>query len=294
MSSTGEASGAKSTTKDQITMLEEYRNHLLAAGKSEGTVKMRLGHIERFARECGDIMFLARRRKTHSAEARKSMRSSFRSFYGWTRRTGRRLDDPAADLPPIRIPRTIPRVAQDPEVEMALVGASLQETAMILLGRYAGLRLSEITTLHTDHREYDLLRVTGKGEKQRLVPIHPDLYVVLLDLEDELDGGWYFPGRFGGHLHPASVNKIITRRLGANPHSLRHAAGTSANRGTGGDIRAVQEFLGHASIATTQRYVHIDMDNVREAANATTLKSRRHLRAVPVAPPPKHLPAAAA
>lgn len=275
-------------------MMQQYRNYLLAAGKSERTVIARVAHINQLARVHPDLTavtetdltrWLADRRQSHSAEARKAMRSSFRVFYTWARRTGLVETNPAEFLPSIRIPRTIPRVARDDEVELALITATLEETAMILLGRLAGLRLSEITTLHTKHREYDVLRVTGKGERQRLVPIHPDLMPVLLDLEDERDGdGYYFPGRFGGHLHHASVNKIITRRLGANPHSLRHAAGTSANKSTGGDLRAVQEFLGHASVATTQRYVHIDLDDVRRAAYGTTLKTR-HLRVVEDHPP---------
>jgi site-specific recombinase XerD len=275
-------------------MMEEYRNSLLAAGRSHGTVKLRLMHVDHLGRVHPDLMkvttahlerFLADRRTSHSAEARKSMRSSFRAFYGWAHSTGRLTSDPAAALAPIRIPRKVPRLAADGEVQLALVSASLEETAMILLGRLAGLRLTEIATLHTRHREYDVLRITGKGEKQRRVPINDDLMNVLLQLEDERDGqGYYFPGRYGAHMHPASVNKIITRRLGANPHSLRHAAATSAYDGTH-DLRAVQEFLGHSSLATTERYLHVGLDAVRAAAAATSLPRRGHLRLVPEEPP---------
>jgi len=270
-------------------MMEDYRNSLLAAGRSPGTVRQRLMHIDHLQRRHADLLtvtardlerFLAERRTSHSAEARKSLRSSFRAFYGWAHKTGRIPDDPAHGLPPIRVPRKMPRMAADGEVELALMSAPLNETAMILLGRLAGLRLTEIATLHTSHREYDVLRITGKGEKQRLVPINDDLMHVLLDLEDEQQGGYYFPGRYGGHMHPASVNKIITRRLGANPHSLRHAAATSAYNGTR-DLRAVQDFLGHSSLATTERYLHVGLDAVRTAAAATALPRRGHLRLVP-------------
>ena len=274
-------------------MMEEYRNSLLAAGRSLGTVRQRTLHIEHLNRIHADLLivelvdlerFLAERRSSHSAESRKSMRSSFRTFYAWAHRTGRIEADPAADLAPIRIPRKVPRLAADGEVELALLGAPLPETAMILLGRLAGLRLTEIATLHTSQREYDVLRITGKGEKQRRVPVNDDLMHVLLELEDERHGGYYFPGRYGGHLHPASVNKIITRRLGANPHSLRHAAATAAYDGTR-DLRAVQEFLGHSSLATTERYLHVGLDAVRAAANATSLPRRGHLRLVEDPPP---------
>ncbi|ROS62220.1 site-specific recombinase XerD [Frigoribacterium sp. PhB160] len=275
-------------------MMKEYRNSLLAAGRSLGTVKQRLGHIEHLHALHPDLMsvtlpdlerFLAERRTSHSAETRKSMRSSFRTFYGWAHRTGRIAEDPSLGLAPIRVPRKVPRLAADGEVQLALVGSTLEESAMILLGRLAGLRLSEIATLHTKHREYDVLRITGKGEKQRRVPINDDLMQVLLELEDERQGGYYFPGRYGGHMHPASVNKIITRRLGANPHSLRHAAATSAYNGTR-DLRAVQDFLGHSSLATTERYLHVGLDAVRAAAAATSLPRRGHLRLVDDERPP--------
>ncbi len=263
--------------------MELYRNSLLAGGKSLGTVKQRIGHIEQLRRIHQNILditaedlekFLADRRTTHSAEARRSMRSSFRSFYQWTYERGFTPTNPAGKLPAIHIPRKLPRVAQDGEVQTGLVTAPLLETAMILLGRYGGLRLSEIATLHTRHREYDVLRVTGKGEKERIVPLNDELLHVLLELEQENGDGYYFPGRYGGHMHPTSVNKIITRRLGTNPHSLRHAAATSAYTNGGRNLRAVQEFLGHSSLATTERYLHINLDEIRAAADATRMRTR--------------------
>ena len=89
-------------------------------------------------------------------------------------------------------------------------------------------------------------------------------------LERDLDGVLAFPGRFGGHMHPQSLNKVITRVTGCNPHSLRHAAATAAYEGTH-DLRAVQEFLGHSSLETTQRYLHVRADQIRAAASATSL-----------------------
>lgn len=280
-------------------MMKEYSNFLYSAGRAKGTVSIRVQHIEQLSRRHSDVLrctqkdleeYLAIRRFTLKAETRKTIRSSFRTFYAWAYATDRTTTDPAYALPPIRIPQTIPRIAPDAEVEIALLSATLEERAMILLGRLGALRLSEIASLHTKHREYDLLRITGKGEKQRMVPINDDLMHVLLDLEEERDGsGFYFPGRWGGHMHPQSVNKIITRRLGMNPHSLRHAAATSAFNGTH-DIRAVQEFLGHSSMATTERYLHMDLESVRRVARATALPRNRHLsivsEVIPISQPP--------
>jgi len=258
-------------------MLTTYRNHLLATNRSDGTIKMRVAHIESLRAVHGDlttiteddlVRFLAARRTTHSAEARKSMRSSFRSFFGWAQRKGYIPTDPSAELEPITVPASVPRVAPDHDVQTALITAELPHKAMILLARFGCLRLTELTTLRTDHRHGDLLRVTGKGGKTRYVPANDDLLPVLFELEREQGSGYYFPGRFGGHMHPTAVGKIITRVTGWNPHSLRHAGATAAYRATN-DLRAVQELLGHASLATTQRYLHVGMDAVRAAANGT-------------------------
>ena len=81
---------------------------------------------------------------------------------------------------------------------------------------------------------------------------------------------FYFPGLRGPHMHPQSVHKIIQRLTGFNPHALRHAGATAAYNATR-DLRAVQEMLGHASLATTQRYLHLDAEALRRVADATRI-----------------------
>jgi len=210
---------------------------LLSAGRGVGTAHLYLNRISMLKRSYPSLLevtteqlraYLAARRMTHKAETRKSMRSAFRSFYNWAFTTGLIGYDPAYPLLPISIPTTIPRVAPDDVVQLGLLTADEQLTAMIMLARFACLRLSELTNLRIEDREGDLLRITGKGEKQRMVPANDELLHALLTLEDRLASGPYFPGRFGGSLHPQSVNKIITRHLGVNPHSLRHAGATAA------------------------------------------------------------------
>lgn len=261
-------------------MLTAYRNHLLAAGRGVGTATVYINRLEAFARTCplleattADLeRFLAERRTTLAAETRKSYRSAFRSFYTWAHATGRTTHNAALALPTIRIPATIPRIAPDDAVQYGLLTAPPDERAMILLGRLACLRLSEITSLHMRHREHDLLRVTGKGEKQRLVPINDQLMDALLDLENTQPRGYYLPGRYGGHQHISTVGKKITLRTGSNPHALRHAGATAAFNATH-DLRSVQLMLGHSSLATTQRYLHVGMDAVRAAAAGTAFRS---------------------
>jgi|GEM_PF-1057294 len=257
----------------------DYRQHLRARGLSDGTVAQRLLHVESLHASFPDIVavttvdmeqYLSRRRHTHKPESRRSMRSSWQSFYKWALSAGLIDVDPAVKLEPVRLPRVVARIADDVQVIRGLEIASLPEKAMILLGRYGALRLSEIASLHTLDREGDVLRIVGKGEHTRMVPINDELLDVLERLEHLQGEGFYFPGRWGGSMHPMSVNKVITRVTGCNPHSLRHAAATAAYEGTH-DLRAVQELLGHSSLATTERYLHVRADQIRAAADATSM-----------------------
>jgi integrase len=262
-------------------VLSAFTAHMLAAGRAEGTVYRRVLYVQQLLAPhtvLGDVptsaleLFLAVRRHTHLPETRKAIRASFRVFFAWAERTGHIDRDPARELLPIRIPPAVPRVAPDAEIEQALSGAPLEEQAMILLARLACLRLTELATLRTEHRQGDAIRVLGKGGTQRLVYLHPAVLDALVALERRQGDGWYFPGRFTGHLHPQSVHKIMVRRTGWNPHSLRHAGATAAYRATG-DLRAVQAMLGHASMATTQRYLHLDEEARRAAALGTGFRS---------------------
>lgn len=282
--------GAAQTTTPRPPMLHDFAQHLSAAGRSAGTIRIRLEHLEHLQRRHPDLgtvtlddleADLARRAALgQRPETRKSARSSYRTFYAWTHRTGRATTNPAAELAPIRIPTTVPRIAPDLDVELALMRSTSTERAMIALGRFACLRLTEIATLHTRHREGDAIRVTGKGDKQRLVYLNDDALQALLALEREQGPGYYFPGLEGPHMHPQSVHKIIKRRTGWNPHALRHAGATAAYRATR-DLRAVQLMLGHSSMATTQRYLHVDEDSLRAAAAGTALHGER--RRAPIA-----------
>jgi site-specific recombinase XerD len=266
-------------------LLTEYRNHLYASGRSEGTVKQRITHIEELLirhRSLESITtadlerHLAGMRKRGLApETMKSVRSSYRLFFAWAHSTGRIPTDPAHALEAIHIPVRVPRIAPDDVVQTALITATLEQRTMIMLARLACLRLTELTTLHTRAREHDALRIRGKGDKERIVYINDDLMQTLLEREREIGGGYYFPGRFGAYMHPQSVNKIITRVTGCNPHSLRHAGATAAYRATR-DLRAVQQMLGHASMATTQRYLHLDEDAMRRAAAGTAFITPIH------------------
>jgi integrase/recombinase XerC len=261
----------------EVKVLGAYRNHLIAAGRSVGTVRQRMLHIDHLHRRFPNLlqlttadleMFLAGKSQSNGPEGLKSIRASIRSFYQWARKAELIDRDPSDSLEPIRVPRTVARIAADTDLQAALITATTQQRAMIYLARFGCLRLNELTTLQSHARQADLLTIHGKGGKQRRVPANDELLHTLLTLELEQGTGPYFPGRYGGTMHPVSVGKIITRMTGWNPHSLRHAGATAAYEATK-DLRAVQELLGHSSLATTERYLHTSLDKIRAAAAAT-------------------------
>lgn len=259
--------------------MREYHQHLLATDREDSTIKHRMRQVEKLAQRIPlyqatteDLEAILGTMRLLAPETRKSTVAGWRVFYRWAHATGRIDRDPTATLARIRVPVRVPKLAPDDQVQTALITASLRDRGLILLGRLACLRLTELTTLPLKAREGDYLRVIGKGDKERIVYINDDLMPVLHQIERLNVSGYYFPGRYGGHMHPMSVNKIITRVTGCNPHSLRHAGATAAYRATR-DLRAVQEMLGHASLATTQRYLHLDDDARRAAAQGTGFTS---------------------
>lgn len=168
---------------------------------------------------------------------------------------------------------------------MALEAADLRETLMLRLAGEVGLRRAEVARVHTrdlvDGLSGAQLIVHGKGNKKRTVPLSQGLGdLIRLGAEGHTPGasptGWLFPDGFGGHLSPTYVGILVSRLLpdGLTMHTLRHRAATRAYRGTR-NIRAVQQLLGHSSLATTARYTQVDDDEVRAAMMAAAAEGVR-------------------
>ncbi|MEM6323736.1 MAG: tyrosine recombinase XerC [Pseudomonadota bacterium] len=151
-----------------------------------------------------------------------------------------------------------------------------RDTAVVTLLYSAGLRISEgLALTGADHPLPEVLRVRGKGRKERLVPILPvaraavDAYVTACPHRMEPDAP-LFRGVRGGALNPRLVQKVMEQarlQLGlpasATPHALRHSFATHLLE-AGGDLRAIQELLGHASLSTTQAYTAVDQSRLME------------------------------
>ncbi|RZU64614.1 site-specific recombinase XerD [Microterricola gilva] len=249
-----------------------------AAGQPETTLYLRSYHMRRFASETGrapfpmTVDFLAGYLGGHAklgASSRNSMRSSLRAFYRWAHLTGRIDTDPSASLPKVKVQTGRPRPAPTKAVDEGKRAHDWRVRLMVNLAAHAGMRCGEIAKAHTDDVFPDLvgssILVHGKGGKERTVPLRDELEHMLKQLEP----GYIFPGRIDGHLSPGYVSKLISEALPTNVtgHMLRHWFATNAYRGSGGDIRAVQELLGHASVATTQIYTLVEDGATRRAVN---------------------------
>lgn len=259
---------------DDAALLAAFRDYLVSRGRATGTIDLRVRHLERLAAahaladvepEQIDAWIRAQQRGRRPATI-NSLIKSVRVFYAWADRFGVIRPNPATLLDLVPDPHRESRVIGDAEYSAALVKADPHVRAMLMLGRLAGLRLSEFTALHTDDDAGEWLVIVGKGGKQRRVPVVPELRAAL-DAIRPPGGGYYFPGRFDGHMHHTAVSKIIKRISGFNPHALRHAAGTAIYDATH-DLRVTQAFLGHSQPNTTAIYVHVDDADITRAALA--------------------------
>ena len=212
-------------------------------------------------------------------------------FTAWLARTGRVPVDPGASLGSPKAHRTLPSVLRADEARALVEAAArladdgsptgLRDVAMLELLYATGVRVGELVGLDVDDLdgERQVLRVLGKGRKERTVPYgRPaaaavDRWLALgrPALLAEGAGGALFLGARGRRIDQRAVRTLVHRRIadvpGApdlGPHGLRHTAATHLLEG-GADLRSVQELLGHASLATTQLYTHVTTDRLRKA-----------------------------
>jgi integrase/recombinase XerC len=211
--------------------------------------------------------------------------STVRGFYRWLFQTQRIDVDPASGLRNPKLPQRLPAFLTEGESASLLdLPANDFLTArlscLLELLYAAGLRVSELTGLDLQDLllEQRTLRVLGKGNKERLVPFHEKAAGVLLDYlarrrlwlaEKQLPATpALFLNQRGGRLTPTSVRTFLAAaleraalRARVSPHALRHSFATHL-LAHGMDLRAIQELLGHASLSTTQRYTHLDLEQL--------------------------------
>jgi len=199
-------------------------------------------------------------------------------FYGWLVWERLRVDDPTARLIRPRQPRKLPRPIKDDELRRAFALADGPMGAWLALAAYAGLRSCEIATVHREDVDDDLDALIvrdGKGGKQRIVPLHPEVSSRLAALPMP-DTGPLFVDSRGEPLKANTVcayaNRFLHKTVGtpATLHQLRHWFGTRLYR-TSTDLRLCQEMLGHASPTTTARYTAWSPERAAGFVNALTV-----------------------
>lgn len=260
--------------------ISAYRNDLEQAAEALGG---RLGaaaadELKGLAEQWGEL--------SASTVARRS--AALRRFYGFLIDDGLRADDPSGALPRPRLQRPLPRILDEPEMERMFAsaedcassgeGRAVRNLALLELLYGSGLRASELVTLPRaavrPNQPFLILR--GKGCKERLVPISTRAAEVVERWLEQVpkSSPWLFPS---GKAHLTRMRLFqIVRQLAADagiapdrvsPHVLRHAFATHLLSG-GADLRVLQSLLGHADIATTQIYTHVDSARLVELVNA--------------------------
>lgn len=222
------------------------------------------------------------------ARSQARMLVAVRGLFRWLRRERIVSVDPCRAVALPRFARRLPQLLTRAEVEALLVAPgsegplALRDRALLELMYATGCRISEALDLRLAelHLDQALCRLTGKGDKQRLVPLH-DAAVAALRAYLERDTGrpaltrrasipWVFLSRNGKRLsRQAAWVRLRQHALHAgimrpiSPHKLRHSFATHLLEG-GADLRSVQTLLGHADISTTQVYTHVDREHLRQ------------------------------
>jgi integrase/recombinase XerD len=284
-------------TPDDKALVDRFLDMMAAeAGSSVHTLAAYRNDFERTAEALGclgeasaDDLSRLGERWAELAPATVARRSAaLRRFFGFLVDDGLRKDDPSSALPRPRFERPLPRILEAAEVERMFEAAedraasgeltAVRNLALLELLYGSGLRASELVSLPRGavREGQPFMMVRGKGSKERLVPISTRAEAAVGKWLEISSGGtvWLFPS---GNKHISRVRLFqIVRSMAADagiapervsPHVLRHAFATHLLSG-GADLRVLQSLLGHADIATTQIYTHVDSARLVELVNA--------------------------
>ncbi|MCW4454259.1 site-specific tyrosine recombinase XerD [Flavobacterium sp. MXW15] len=279
--------------------LDSYRRDLEGLARWRDGAGGGLHGIDR----AGLFEYLAwRTRHGWSPRSNARLLSSLRAFFAQCMRRGERGDDPSALLEPPKLPRALPKALAESQIDALLAAPDrdsplgLRDRAMLELMYAAGLRVSELVGLPANavNLRQGVLRVTGKGSKERLVPLGEEsqhwLQEYLAQARPQLAGGKAVPANAEGQVplfigqerRPLSRQQFwgLVKRYAAvagidperiSPHGLRHSFATHLLN-HGADLRALQMLLGHSSLSTTQIYTLVAREHLQK------LHARHHPR----------------
>jgi len=296
-------SGAPRSEGLDAWRVEEYRRTLRVADRSVATQRAYASDVARFVAWAldqnwtgpGDVTrrglrgYLAH--MTAHGDERSSIarrRASLRGYFAWLVERGSLTESPAARLSAPRPNVTLPRLVVREQLDVLLDESwgedewAVRDRAVCEVLYGAGLRVSELCDLDLDSVDYGagLVRVVGKGRKERIVPLHAKgLAAVRLWAEDARDDvvtpasprEALFLNRRARRLGPRDVRRLLDQRVArghVHPHALRHTYATHLLEG-GADLRVVQELLGHESLTTTQLYTHVSKSRLQKVHRQT-------------------------
>ncbi|MDO9081114.1 MAG: tyrosine recombinase XerC [Desulfuromonadales bacterium] len=237
--------------------------------------------------------YLAQIHATHSKTTINRKLSTLRSFFLYLLREGIISVSPAANLSAPRIDRYLPSVLTVDEASDLMAARpasdelSLRDRAIVELLYSCGLRVSEAVALNVGHLDFvqALVRVLGKGRKERIVPIGSKAQEALHDYLTQRgrpgDEEPLFLNHRGGRLTSRSIERNLKQRLldanilrHATPHALRHTFATHL-LDAGADLRSIQELLGHVSLSTTQKYTQVSVDQLLKVYDRAHPRNRK-------------------
>ncbi len=271
------------TIRAYLGDLESLLNHLEASGVSDIS-QLQLIHLR---------SWLANQQVKGGARTTLSRRAvSVRLFTKWAVKNKFLEKDVAATLATPKGHRTLPDVLEIADAKLAMdslatraaeeeTPISLRDVAMVEMLYATGARVAELCGLDLSDIDYErqTIRVLGKGNKQRTIPLGNPAIRALTNwlndgrdsLKNSLSGNAVFLGARGKRIDQRAVRTVVYNALQAiegverlGPHALRHSAATHLLEG-GADLRTVQEILGHASLATTQIYTHVSTERLQKA-----------------------------
>jgi integrase/recombinase XerC len=289
-----ERNASPHTVRNYRSDLVQFRD-FLAQGQPDAKVSLKSIDALRIR---GFLAFLFEQEKKKTSIARKL--AAVRAFFKFLGRERVLAENPAATVSTPKVPHTLPRIMTEEEMNGFLdrVGQAAQsggpglvrDRAILELLYASGLRVSELTGLDLRNVNFGdgIVLVRGKGDKERIVPFGSKARAAITAYlpvrekvlqENKTRETALFLNARGGRLTPRSVDRLLKkhiRQFGPNvkvsPHSLRHAF-ASHLLAEGADLRAIQEMLGHKSLATTQKYTQVSIKQLMDVYDKTHPKA---------------------